>query len=78
MTSPTDDETERQMSPADGRQVHNASVDDKAAETGACGQLHLPSGRTCTLVRGHKGACDFVPRPDVQDSVEGRRAAEDW
>ena len=37
------------MSPDDRPEVHNISVDDQFAETGACSQVHLPTGRTCTL-----------------------------
>jgi hypothetical protein len=79
-TPPTGDETgpPPAVAPTDKPQTHNASVDEAAAETGACGQLHLPTGRTCTLVHGHDGACDFVARTDVQASVEDRRAAEHW
>ena len=36
--------------PDDDRQdLHNASVSEEAAAAGGCGQVHLPTGRTCTL-----------------------------
>jgi len=37
------------VSPDDRPEAHNSGVDEKVAETGACAQVHLPSGRTCTL-----------------------------
>lgn len=58
--------------------VHNSGVDEKVAETGACGQVHLQSGRTCSLERRHQGTCDFVPRAEVQDRVARHRAADGW
>jgi hypothetical protein len=66
------------VSPDDRPEAHNSSIDEKVAETGACGQVHLQSGRTCTLEHRHQGACDFVPRPEVQDSVAQHRAADGW
>jgi hypothetical protein len=58
----------------DGRQdLHNVCVDEKAAGTGACAQVHLPTGRTCTLELHHEGSCDFVPR-DQLDEALARRA----
>ncbi len=66
------------VSPDDRPEAHNSGVDEKVAETGACAQVHLPSGRTCTLRHRHQGACDFVPRPEVQDSVAQHRAVDGW
>lgn len=40
--------------------LHNVDVDDDVAGTGACGQLHLPSGRSCRRQHLHTGPCDFV------------------
>jgi hypothetical protein len=64
--------------PDDRPEVHNISVDDQLAETGACSQVHLPTGRTCTLEHRHPGSCDFVARQDLQDSVAAHRAADGW
>lgn len=46
---------------ADRREAHNASVDidEDAAEEGACAQVHLPTGRMCTLQYDQEGSCDF-------------------
>jgi hypothetical protein len=56
--------------PADDRQdLHNASVSEEAAAAGRCGQVHLPSGRTCTLEVGHPGSCGFVPPDQVEESL---------
>jgi hypothetical protein len=41
-------------------EMHNASVDHDAATEGCCAQVHLPSGRMCTLPRGHEGSCEFL------------------
>jgi hypothetical protein len=55
--------------PADRPAVHNTSIDEKVAETGACAQVHLPTGRTCTLEHGHRGSCGFVARDQVKESL---------
>lgn len=48
-------------------EMHNASVDEDAARAGECAQIHLPTGRICTLEHGHKKSCEFIqpnrPRP---------------
>jgi hypothetical protein len=65
--------------PLDNRpEVHNPGIDEQVAETGACGQVHLPTGRTCTREHRHEGSCDFVPRDQVPDSVAEHRAADGW
>jgi hypothetical protein len=46
-------------------ELHNASVDEAVARTGACGLIHLPTGRTCMLHQRHNGSCDFASRDDV-------------
>jgi len=46
------------------RWMHNASVDEFAASQGECAQVHLPTGRMCTLPRGHRGSCRFIS-PDA-------------
>ena len=52
--------------PDDRPALHNTSVDEKVADQGACGQLHVPTGRTCTLPRRHRGSCSFVERDAVE------------
>ena len=66
------------MSPDDRLEIHNTSVDDQLAGTGACSQVHLQTGRTCTRQHRHHGSCDFVARQDVLDSVAAHRAADGW
>lgn len=46
--------------------VHNASVDEDAARLGGCAQVHLPTGRMCTLPHGHLTSCDFSPASEAQ------------
>jgi hypothetical protein len=45
---------------ADTSEMHNASVDEDLARAGECAQVHLPTGRMCTLPHGHKGSCEFI------------------
>jgi hypothetical protein len=64
--------------PVDRPDAHNTSIDEPVAKAGACGQVHLPTGRTCVLEHGHEGACEYVPRPEVGNSLAEHRAAEGW
>jgi hypothetical protein len=59
--------------PQDRPAVHNPSVDESVALRGACGQTHLPTGRTCVLSYGHSGSCEFVPRDRVETALQERR-----
>jgi len=52
--------------------VHNPSVDETFALLGACGQTHLPTGRTCVMPRGHRGSCVFLPRDRAKTVLEER------
>jgi hypothetical protein len=52
--------------------VHNSSVDEAFALRGACGQTHLPTGRTCVLPRGHRGSCTFLPRDRAEVVLQER------
>jgi hypothetical protein len=40
--------------------THVTHVREDVAMAGRCGNVHLPSGRTCTLPVRHPGACNFV------------------
>ncbi len=42
---------------------HNVSVDKALVAEGACGTLHLPSGRRCTLPVHHQDSCHFQHQP---------------
>jgi hypothetical protein len=53
------------VSPDDRPELHNPSIDENVALQGACGRVHLPTGRTCTLTHSHLGSCDFIPRNEV-------------
>jgi len=58
--------------------MHNASIDEDAAKAGACAQLHLPTGRMCTLVAGHDGSCDFVPPAEADATLARHKEDEGW
>jgi hypothetical protein len=38
--------------------LHNTSIDFRAASAGQCGFTHLASGRVCRLRHRHLGPCD--------------------
>lgn len=42
--------------------IHNAAVDERLADHGYCGVIHLPTGRVCTLAGRHLGGCEFNSR----------------
>lgn len=58
--------------------THNPSVDDDASAQGGCAQVHLPTGRMCTLQRGHQGSCEFSSPEDADDSLATHKADEAW
>ena len=47
----------------------NVSIDKERAHLGACGFIHLASGRVCGLRRGHAGGCEFTPHHVEQAST---------
>ena len=59
-------------------EVHNASVDEDAARQGGCAQVHLPTGRMCTLQHGHLKSCDFSAASQAPAVLGRRKAAERW
>jgi hypothetical protein len=59
----------RTVPPQERQDLHNPAVDEDVALHGACGEVHLQTGRTCTLESGHDGSCDFVPRDEVAGSL---------
>ena len=59
-------------------EVHNSAIDKAAALQGGCAQVHLPSGRTCTLRNGHAGSCEFTSPEEVDAVLAQHKAAEDW
>jgi hypothetical protein len=50
--------------------IHNTSVDERVAEAGLCGFMHLASGRTCVLPARHSGSCSFQPYPQARQQAE--------
>lgn len=58
--------------------VHNASVDEDAARQGGCGQVHLPTGRMCTLRHGHPRSCDFSPGGEADAVLAQHKANDHW
>lgn len=62
--------------PDDRQELHNTSVDEEVAEMGACAQVHLPTGRTCTLEHGHRGSCRFVAHGQVEESLTQKRSPD--
>jgi hypothetical protein len=60
--------------PDDRLELHNTSINEKVAEAGACAQVHLPTGRTCTLAHGHRGSCGFVAHGQVEESLTQKRS----
>ncbi len=41
-------------------------VREDVAMTGCCANVHLPTGRTCTLPARHPGSCHFVGPDDAE------------
>jgi hypothetical protein len=72
MGSPAQSSTDRVSSSSPNTsEMHNSSVDHDAAREGVCAQLHLPTGRMCTLPHGHEGSCEFLPG-EAADAARGR------
>ena len=63
--------------PDDRPELHNASVDAEVAKAGGCGNVHLATGRTCTLEQGHEGSCYFVEPDQVDVSRPAHGAGAD-
>ncbi len=63
---------------ADVPAVHNSAVDEAAAQLGGCAQVHLPTGRMCTLRNGHDGSCEFTPAEQADALLADHKAAEGW
>ena len=63
------------MADAKPRKCSNSSIDDAIVELGACGQLHLPTGRTCVREARHRNGCEFVPRDHAPERVAALTAS---
>ena len=64
--------------PPDSPEMHNASIDEDAARDGGCAQVHLPTGRMCTLRAGHAVSCDFASADQADATLARRKADEGW
>lgn len=42
-------------------------VREDVAMAGRCANVHLPTGRTCTLPERHSGSCQFVGPEDAEN-----------
>ena len=62
----------------DTSEMHNASIDEDAARDGACAQVHLPTGRMCTLRAGHSVSCNFASADEADATLARRKADEGW
>jgi hypothetical protein len=60
---------------ANTSEMHNASVDEDAAREGECAQVHLATGRMCTLPHGHEGSCEFISA-DAADALLAHQRAD--
>ena len=60
----------------DRQDLHNTSVDKNVADAGRCGQVHLATGRTCTLEQGHNGSCDFATPAKVEETLHDPSAGD--
>ncbi len=58
--------------------LHNASIDQDAARQGGCAQVHLPTGRMCTLRHGHQTSCEFTTARDAHAVLAQHKAADQW
>ena len=47
--------------------THVTHVREDVAMAGRCANVHLPTGRTCTLPMRHPGSCNFVGPEDAED-----------
>jgi hypothetical protein len=46
--------------------ISSTHVREDVAKAGRCANVHLPTGRTCTLPKRHRGSCDFVEPEDAE------------
>jgi len=58
--------------------VHNARAGQRRRDLGASAQVHLPTGRMCTMRQGHEASCDFVGAAEADESLAHHRAVEGW
>ena len=57
----------REQTAQDLSSTHVTHVREDVAMAGRCANVHLPTGRTCTLPVRHPGSCNFVGPEDAED-----------
>ncbi|MCX6498726.1 MAG: hypothetical protein NTU93_07980 [Arthrobacter sp.] len=57
----------RGESSPDASSTHVPHVREDVAMAGRCANVHLPTGRTCTLPVRHPGACNFVEPAEAEN-----------
>ncbi|MCU1512016.1 MAG: hypothetical protein JWM01_479 [Arthrobacter sp.] len=62
-TAPTTDHEEARPD------LSSTHVREDVALAGHCANVHLPTGRTCTLPVRHPGSCRFVGPEDAQQAA---------
>ena len=60
-------ETSREQAAQDQSSTHVTHVREDVAMAGRCANVHLPTGRTCTLPSRHPGSCNFVGPDDAEN-----------
>jgi hypothetical protein len=59
--------TSREQAAQEQSSTHVTHVREDVAMAGRCANVHLPTGRTCTLPVRHPGSCNFVGPEDAED-----------
>ena len=60
-------QTGREQAAQEQSSTHVTHVREDVAMAGRCANVHLPTGRTCTLPVRHPGSCNFVGPEDAED-----------
>ena len=58
-------DSHRDEAPQEMSSTHVTHVREDVAMAGRCANVHLPTGRTCTLPVRHPGSCNFVGAEDA-------------
>ncbi|MEY9778242.1 MULTISPECIES: hypothetical protein [unclassified Arthrobacter] len=62
-------QTSREEAPEDQSSTHVTHVREDVAMAGRCANVHLPTGRTCTLPARHPGSCNFVGPEETENAA---------
>jgi hypothetical protein len=63
-------QTSREPAAQDQSSTHVTHVREDVAMAGRCANVHLPTGRTCTLPARHPGSCNFVGPEDAENAAK--------